>query len=66
MFAPNQSYQTKEQCTSVVIDVRILCVAERFYRERTVWGELVDVEAQDQQPYVLMVSRGEAARRQAK
>jgi hypothetical protein len=65
MFEPNQSYQSKEQCTLVVFDDQIPGFAERFHQERMAWAQHADIEAQEQERYVLIVRPGGAARRQA-
>ena len=62
MIAPNQSYHEGKIKTFVVFNVRIPGAAERLQSERAAWGECEDIEALDQNHYVLIVRPGGAQR----
>jgi hypothetical protein len=55
-------YPTREAEVAVLFDLRIPGVAERLHRERAVWQEDAEIEALDQDHFVLMVRPGGARR----
>lgn len=58
MFAPKRSISESSTYTLVIFDVRVPGVAERLRRERTAWQGQSDVEALDQDHYVLIIRPG--------
>ena len=55
-----ESYRGTEQRTLTVFDVRIPGTAERLHRERAAWAGSGDIEALDQNHYVLIARPGGA------
>lgn len=55
-----KSYRSAEASTLAVFDVRVPGIAERLHRERAAWAEYADIEALDQNHYVLIVRPGVA------
>jgi hypothetical protein len=61
MDAPQEeSYPTEQQSTWVLFDLRIPSTAARLHRERAAWAENGDIEALDQDHYILIVRTGGA------
>ncbi len=60
LFAPKRSVSESATYTLVIFDIRIPGVAERLHRERAAWQRQSDIEALDQNPYVLINRPGEA------
>ena len=51
--------------TLIIFDVRCAKAVERLHRERTAWQADADIEALDEDHFVLVVRPGGAARRLA-
>ena len=60
MFAPKRSVSESATYTLVIFDIRIPGVAQRLHRERTAWQRHSDIEALNQNHYVLINRPGEA------
>ena len=58
-------YPNAPSCLVEVFDVRILGTADRLHSERAAWGEYGDIEALDQDHYVLIIRPGGARRLEA-
>ncbi len=54
-FAPEVAYSGKDECTLVIFDVRYPDVAERLHRERAAWAGNGDLEALDEDHFVLIM-----------
>ncbi len=61
-MALNQEYHRSPPKTLAIFDVRLPRVSDRLHRERAAWGEDADLEAVDQDHYVLIVRAGGAQR----
>ncbi len=55
MFASPTEYHGSEPYNLVVFDIRYSGVAQRLHRGRALWQERSDIEALDQNHYVLLV-----------
>jgi hypothetical protein len=55
-----QFYSNTTEGTLAIYDVRVPGATERLHRERGAWGEYGDIEALDQNHYVLIVRPGGA------
>ena len=60
MFALKRNISKSTKYTLVVFDIRIPGVAERLHRERAAWQRQGDIEALDQDHYVLIIRPGVA------
>ena len=58
MIRPNPFYTSSEAYELVIFDLRIPGIAERLHRERAAWQERGDLEALDEDHFVLIVSPG--------
>ncbi len=58
MIRPRSVYPNREAYELVIFDVRIPDVAERLHRERAAWQEHGDIEALDEDHFVLVVRPG--------
>jgi len=61
-FALESLYRNTPECILVLFDVRIPGVGERLHRERATWTERGDIEALDQDHFVLIIRPGGARR----
>ena len=64
-FAPNEANQRSGEMTLIIFDVRCAEAVERLHRERAAWQADADIEALDEDYFVLVVRPGGAARRLA-
>lgn len=56
MFAPKcEFYSRSETDVRILFDLRIAGSAERLHRERSVWQERSDIEALDEDHFVLII-----------
>ncbi len=62
MFASLTEYHGSGLHKLVVFDVRYPGIAERLHRERAVWQERSDIEALDQNHFVLIVRTDDTER----
>jgi hypothetical protein len=62
-FAPHGGYQSTPLSTIVIFDLRCPKALERLRRERAAWQADADIEALDENHFVLVVRPGGAARR---
>jgi len=60
--APKGSYPSSDPYEAVLFDVRTPGVAKRLHRARAAWKESGDVEALDEDHFVLIVRPGGARR----
>ncbi len=60
--APRGLYPDDPEYSLTIFDVRIPGIAERLHREQAGWGDDADIEALDQDHYVLVVKSGGARR----
>jgi len=58
MIRPRSVYPYREAYELAIFDVRIPDVAERLDRERAAWQECGDIEALDENHFVLIVRAG--------
>jgi hypothetical protein len=59
-FAPHSIVPDSKEITVAIFDVRIPGTAARLHRERAAWAENGDIEALDQNHYILIVQPGGA------
>ena len=59
-FAPHRNIPDSEESTVASFDVRIPGTAAKLHRERVAWAEHGDIEAIDQNHYVLLFRPGGA------
>jgi len=59
-FAPGSLYPSAPESIVVVFDARVPGGAERLHRERASWGAYGDIEALDEDHFVLVVRPGGA------
>lgn len=60
-FAPqDQCYTEPPECALVVFDIRLPGGAESFHRQRAAWQAQSDIEALDENHYVLLIFPGGA------
>jgi hypothetical protein len=62
MFAPETLFPNAPEYIVVLFDVRIPGVVVRLHRERAAWQEYADIEALDQDHFVLIIRPGGARR----
>jgi hypothetical protein len=62
MFAPETLYPNAPKPLLVLFDVSIPGVVVRLHRERAAWQENADIEAPDQDHFVLIIRPGGARR----
>jgi hypothetical protein len=56
MFAPKREFYSRgETDVRILFDLRIAGSAERLHRERSVWQVCSDIEALDEDHYVLII-----------
>lgn len=60
MIAPKKVYPKPTESILILYDVRLPRAADRFHEERAAWRERGDVEALDQNHYVLIIRPGGA------
>jgi hypothetical protein len=58
-------YLEKETEITILFDLRIPGCAERIHRERALWQERSDIEALDEDHFILVIRPGAADRRVA-
>jgi hypothetical protein len=58
MIRPRPVYPNREAYELVIFDVRIPHIAERLHHERAAWQERGDIEALDENHFVLIVHAG--------
>jgi hypothetical protein len=64
-FAPQGGYQSSSLSTIIIFDLRCTSAVERLHRERAAWQADADIEALDEDHFVLVVRPGGAERRLA-
>jgi hypothetical protein len=58
MFAPKREFYSRgETDVRILFDLRIAGSAERLHRERSVWQVRSDIEAVDEDHFVLIIRR---------
>jgi hypothetical protein len=62
MDRAKQLYPSSSECMVVLFDLRLPGTTERLHRERAAWQEQSDIEALDQNHFVLIVQPGGARR----
>jgi hypothetical protein len=62
MNRANQLYPNSSECVIVLFDLRLASTAKRLHRERAAWQEQSDIEALDENHFVLVVRPGGARR----
>jgi hypothetical protein len=61
-LAPKETYPSSNPYELSIFDVRISDVAERLHREQAAWKGCSDIEALDEDHFVLIVRPGGARR----
>jgi hypothetical protein len=62
MIAPRPSYQNDPECLITLFDLRQPEAVEQLHRGRAIWQEDSDIEALDEDHFILVVRPGAARR----
>ena len=62
MLAPERSLPENHSCIIVIYDVRDAEACEALHRARSLWQDLADIEAPDEDHFVLILHPGGALR----